>query len=172
MTNVILLTGKPGVGKTTVIQKVLDRSLRPAGGFYTQEVRQGGIRQGFEIVTLDGQRAMLAQVGLRSRARVSKYGVNLAGLDEVGVSAIRQAIAASKLVVIDEIGPMEIISPLFRQAVLKALDSPSPVLATIVQRSMPFTDEIKSRPQVSLFEVLEVNRQLLPEKVLEMLINT
>lgn len=54
---VILLTGDPGCGMTTLIQRVLADLSLPVGGFYTQEVREGRTRKGFEIITLDGRRA-------------------------------------------------------------------------------------------------------------------
>ena len=78
MRQVILSTGDPGCGKTTLIQHVLAELSVPAGGFYTQEVREGGTRKGFEIITLDGRRAILAHVNIRGPKKVGKYGVNLA----------------------------------------------------------------------------------------------
>ncbi len=169
MRQVVLLTGPPGSGKTTLLRSVVAQLSKPAGGFYTQEMRLGGVRQGFEIVTLDGQRATLAQVGFRSPYRVGKYGVNLQALEAVAVPAIRSALAEHKVIVIDEIGPMELLSPIFRQVVMEALHSPSPLLATIVQRSTPFTDQIKTMPGVTLFEVRKENRDKLVSQVLSLL---
>jgi nucleoside-triphosphatase len=63
--------------------------------------------------------------------------------------------------VIDEIGPMEIRSPIFREAVNETLYSEVPLLATIFARSLPFTDAIKSRPDVTLIEVRPENRERL-----------
>ena len=82
-------------------------------------------------------------------------------LERIGVGAIRQAIQAQRLVVIDEIGPMEIRSATFRDAVNEALDSELPVLATIFARPLPFTEAIKSRPDVTLIEVRPDNRERL-----------
>lgn len=168
----ILLTGPPGSGKTTLLRGVVAQLSKPAGGFYTQEIRYGGVRQGFEIVTLDGQRATLAQVGFRSPYRVGKYGVDIQALEAVAVPAIRSALAEHKVVVIDEIGPMEMLSPLFRQAVMEALRSESPLLATIVQRSTPFTDQIKNMPGVKLFKVSKEDRDKLASQVLSLLEST
>ena len=166
----ILLTGRPGCGKTTLIRGVLAGLRSPAGGFYTREIRAQGKRLGFEIVTLDGIHGTLAHINIRSSKRVGKYGVDLEALDRLGTGAIREALAAGGLVVIDEIGPMEIASPRFRQAVLAALESQSPVLGTIVGRSTPFTDAIKRRPEVTLIEVRPDNRDELVEHVLNLLI--
>ena len=92
MKGAYLLTGSPGSGKTTIIKKALARTKTRAGGFYTEEIRSNGIRQGFSIVTLNGQEARLAHIDIASLYRVSKYGVDVDRLDEVGVSALYQAI--------------------------------------------------------------------------------
>ena len=169
MGKAILLTGLPGSGKTTLIRRVVADLNTLAGGFYTQEIRGAGVRKGFEIVTLDGRRGILAHVDVRGRHRVGKYGVDLAALEVVGVAAIHAAIAAGSLVVIDEIGPMEILSEPFRRAVLAALESASPVLGTIVRRSTPFTDAIKARPGVTIIEVRPDNRTTLLPQIVELL---
>jgi nucleoside-triphosphatase len=164
----ILLVGPPGSGKTTLIRRVVERLGRLAGGFYTQEVRTGGIRQGFEIVALDGRRGTLAHVDIRGGPRVGKYGVDLATLDRLAVVAIREAMAAGGLVVIDEIGPMEILSQHFQQAVLDAVQSPSPLLGTIVQRPQPFADRVKALPGVTLLQVRRGSREALLAQILDL----
>ena len=99
--------------------------------------------------------------------RLGKYRLDLSALETVGVKAVRDALRARQLVVIDEIGPMEIRSLVFREAVKEALDSESPVLATIFFRPLPFTDAIKSRPDVVLIEVLLNNRERLVSELSE-----
>jgi nucleoside-triphosphatase len=164
MTKRILLTGRPGCGKTTLIQRVVNDLALPAGGFYTQEIRERGARIGFKLVTLDGKEAVFAHVNFKTSERLGKYGLDLSKLDTVGVAAVRKAVHSRHLVVIDEIGPMEIRSPIFRDAVNEAFDSDVPILATIVARSLPFTDAIKKRSDVYLVEVRSENRkQLLVE---------
>ena len=157
----ILLTGAPGCGKTTLIRRALAQLKRPAGGFFTQELRQSGVRQGFEIDTLDGQRGRLAQVGLPSRYKVGKYGVDLAFLDGVAVPQIYAAAQAGQLIVVDEIGPMELFSSRFRQMVLDLLAGRAGLLGTIVKRSHPFADQIKQHPEVEIIEVHANNREAL-----------
>ena len=124
---------------------------------------------GFEILTLDGRRGVLAHVDIRSPVSVGKYRVNLHDLENVAVSAIRDAVTAGGLVVIDEIGPMEIASVSFRQAVMAALESKSTVLGSIVQRSTPFTDQIKRLPQVTLIELTSVNREAMVDQIIRLL---
>ena len=167
MGNNILLTGPPGVGKTTLIRRVIDRLDTDAGGFYTTEMRDtvSDRRIGFRIHTLEGRTAILASVDIEGQPRISKYGVDIAAVDEVAVSSVRSAIRNTGLVVIDEIGPMELLSDAFRDAVREALDSDVPVLGTIVQRSRPFTDQIKTRADVILIEVSYENRDELEAEI-------
>lgn len=166
----LLLTGRPGCGKTTVVQRILAGLPFATGGFYTQELRAAdSTRLGFEIVTLDGQRAVLAHVDFPGPPHVGRYGVDLAALDSLAVATVENAINQEKIIVIDEIGPMEIASTPFREVVLAALDSPLPLLATIVQRSTPFTDALKRRRDVTLIEVALTNRDALPERILNRL---
>lgn len=165
----VLLTGRPGVGKTTIVRQIVARLGASAGGFYTEEIRERGRRTGFRLVTLAGATGILASVNISGPYRVGRYGVHLHDLEQVGVAALRQAIEQPdvSVVVIDEIGKMELFSPSFREAVLAALDSPKMVLATVMARSHPWVDAIKARCGVTLVEVRLDNRQGLLEWILE-----
>jgi nucleoside-triphosphatase len=169
MNPIILLTGRPGCGKTTLIRRLLEDYPGDAGGFYTQEIREGGVRKGFEIITLDGQRGILAHVDFRSSQRVGKYKLDLHTLERLTVPAIREAAAKDALVINDEIGPMEIRSKEFRQVVIQTIQRDAKILGTIVQRSMPFTDEIKRMPGVQVIEITIENRQEMQKRILSML---
>jgi nucleoside-triphosphatase len=168
-TAILLLTGRPGVGKTTCLRRALELVRRPAGGFLTEEVRQRNVRVGFALRTLDGHRAILADVRRSGSPRVGKYGVDVEALDRVGVPAIRAAVAAVHLVVIDEIGKMEAASPAFRAAVEEALRSPAPVLGTIMAAAQPWADAIKADPAVTLVPVTRANRDVLPAELARLL---
>ena len=161
MTKKVLLTGRPGCGKTTLIKRVVNNLPRRAGGFYTEEIREAGARVGFKVVTLGGKEAVFAHVDFKTPDRLGKYGLDLSALERIGVGAVRRAVRTRRLVVIDEIGPMEIRSAIFRDSVTEVLDSEVPVIATIYARSLPFTDAIKSRPDVTLIEVRLENRERL-----------
>jgi nucleoside-triphosphatase len=163
----VLLTGRPGCGKTTLIKRVLNELPQRFGGFYTEEIRDHGTRVGFKVVALEGGNAVFAHVDFTTPERVGKYGLDLSALEAVGVNAIREAVQARRPIVIDEIGPMEIRSVGFREAVNNALDSELTVLATIFSRSLPFTDGIKSRPDVVLIEVSPNNRDRLISQLSE-----
>jgi nucleoside-triphosphatase len=167
MTTKVLLTGRPGCGKTTLIKRVVNELSLPAGGFYTEEIRERGQRVGFKIITLDGKEAVFAHVDFKSSERLGKYGLDLSVLETVAVAALHAAVRARRLVVIDEIGPMEIRSAMFRRVVNEALNSGAPVLATIVARPLPFTDVIKSRSDVSIVEVRIKNREELVSLLLD-----
>jgi nucleoside-triphosphatase len=160
MKRALLLTGRPGTGKTALIKEALARTGVKGGGFYTGEIRTGGIRQGFEIVTLGGQEAILAHANISSPYQVSKYRVDTDALDRVGVAALRQALNESDLIVIDEIGKMELMSPRFKEVVTQAINSGRRVLGTIMLNPHPFADEIKRHPKV---EVLLVTRDTRPQ---------
>ena len=164
MKRVYLLTGKPGTGKTSLIRQALIELGGTAGGFYTEEIRSRGIREGFRLVTIDGESAILAHINIGGPCRVSKYGVDIGSLDRVGVSALSRAIAQCDLIVIDEIGKMEIFSPSFREAVSQAVGSGKRVLGTIMLGPHPWADAIKQQPQVNLIAVTRDNhKQVLNE---------
>lgn len=153
-----LLTGRPGVGKTTLVRRALGelRGVR-AIGFYTAEVRSGGRRLGFCVVTLDGQEAVLAHVEIAGGRRVGRYGVDVAAFERVALPSL-VAGRQTQLVVIDEIGKMECFSGAFREAVVRALDADTPVLATIALRGDGFVERLKARGDVALIEITPANR--------------
>ncbi len=156
----ILITGKPGIGKTTLIQKVVEKIKLPCQGFYTREIRDHQEnRVGFEIITLDGKTALLAHEHHLTPHRIGKYFVNVDNINRVIVQCIEQAIEQAQVVIIDEIGKMELFSPLFQQAVLKALVSPKKVLGTITIANLPVIKKIKSRPDVMLINLQRNNQK-------------
>jgi len=166
MKKAYLLTGEPGCGKTTIIKETLSQTNKSAGGFYTEEIRSQGTRQGFKIVTLDGKSAVLSHIDIHSPHRVSKYGVDTNNIDSVAVPALKDAIHSKDIVVIDEIGKMELFSQSFKDAVIEALNSEKKVLGTIMLASHPWADKIKQRPDVEIVNVTRFNRSEVLDKVL------
>ncbi|UCC59903.1 MAG: AAA family ATPase, partial [Dehalococcoidia bacterium] len=121
------------------------------------------------IITLDGKSATLAHTAVNSRYRVSKYGVDTKSMDEVAVPAVREAIRSCDIVVIDEIGKMELFSPSFKEAVIEALQSGKKVLGTIMLAPHPWADGIKQRPEVEIVKVTRNNRNEVVKRMLEWL---
>ncbi|TAL20190.1 NTPase [Patescibacteria group bacterium] len=164
----LLVTGEPRIGKSTLIESVIGEFESGVGGFITREFRKNDERQGFEIITLDGQKAVLADKDFVSDVKVGKYGVNVENLERTGIPAIERALREKEIVVIDEIGNMEIVSEKFRGAVEKSLQSDRSVLATIHARSHPFTDAIKERADVQIFELTERNRERVKKEIIDL----
>ena len=164
---VCLLTGAPGTGKTTIIKELVQKAGRSSGGFCTEESRVHGRRVGFRILTLDGQEALLSHVDFKGSFRVGKYGVNIGDLDSVGVAALERATRERDMVVVDEIGKMELLSSSFRRAVEEALASGKTVLGTIMLARDPWADEIKRRPYVGVVSVAKSNRDEVADLVLD-----
>jgi nucleoside-triphosphatase len=155
----ILLTGEPGIGKTTLLVRILEvvKHLR-AVGFYTREIRQGGVRKGFELIDLKGSKRLLSHVNIKSTYRVGKYGIDIQGFDEF-LEATNFFDPATDLIVIDEIGKMESLSMKFNTHLIRILDSETPVLATIALKGAGIIGQIKRRPDIRLFEMTRDNRE-------------
>jgi nucleoside-triphosphatase len=171
MGRVLLLTGRPGVGKTTIIKRVTEELGDRAGGFYTEEIRGPGGRKGFRLVTLDGPDAVMAHVDLkgRGRPRVSRYGVDVGAVERVGVTALRQAMRDRRIVIVDEIGKMELFCGPFKDVVLQAVGGPHVVIATVMAKPNPWIDALKAMPQVEVWEVTVKSRDGMSEKVVQWL---
>ncbi len=160
----LLITGNPGVGKTTVIRKVAaSLAGRRVGGFYTKEIRAGRERRGFQLVTFDGREWLMAHADIRGPHRLGKYGVDVAAV-EAAASAL--APGRAEFYLLDEIGRMECLSPGFVAAVRKLLDSPATVVATVALRGDGLIAEVKQRADSEIWTVTRENRDDLPGRVL------
>jgi len=169
MGRMLVLVGRPGIGKTTVIQGVAEALGERAGGFYTEEIRGPHGRAGFRLVTLDGHDAVMAHVTLRGRGqpRVSRYGVDVGAIERIGVAAIRRAMQAGQVIVVDEIGKMELYCRPFKDIVMQAVGGRYTVVATAMSSSHPWVDALKARPKVVTWGVTVRNRDTLAQQVVE-----
>ena len=136
-----------------------------AAGFYTEEIRVGGERQGFRAVTFDGQECAIAHVRFRGPHRVGKYGVDVAVIDALAARTLTVDTAID-VYLVDEIGKMECLSARFVAAMRALLRSGRPVVATIAQRGGGFISEVKARPNGELWLVTRVTRDAMPGRVL------
>ncbi len=164
----ILLEGRPGVGKTTLLIRIADHlsDLR-IGGFYTEEIREKDQRVGFQIRTFTGQLGILSHECITNGPVVGKYCVDIRQFEDIGVNAMKNALKESDAILIDEIGKMELVSEAFQELVLLCLDSDKMVIATIMSRPYPFVDKIKSRPDARLIGVNLANRDSLVDLLIK-----
>ena len=173
----ILITGRPRVGKSTIIKKVVERlctaGYKSIAGFYTTEIIRDNKRVGFSINTLDGRIGRLAEVGFESPYRLGKYGIDMKSFEAIALTSLEGAITPHPAlspkgrggIIIDEIGYMELKSKPFRELVIKALDSPAFVLAAIMRNRFDFVDEIKARNDVEVITVRVDNRDRLTDEI-------
>ena len=165
----ILITGLPGVGKTTLIKKVSEelRDLHLVG-FYTAEIREKGARKGFELICFDGRRGILSHTDIKGPHRVGKYGVDIKGFEYL-LESIPFLAPATNLIIIDEIGKMECLSLKFRLLIEDILNSEKQVVATIALKGSGLIEEIKKRDDIRLMEITQSNREPLVSEVLKLL---
>jgi nucleoside-triphosphatase len=169
---VLLLTGDPGVGKTTLLIKTVD-SLKAkgisVGGMISREAREGNARVGFEIIDLTSNRhGWLAHVSQKTGPQVGKYHVNLEDLDNIGAKAISEAVEKCFAVAVDEIGLMELFSPKFKQAVKQALESKKLVLAVVHTKAKDqLVNEVKRREDALIFTVTSANHDSLSAELVK-----
>ncbi|MDW8033917.1 MAG: NTPase [Nitrososphaerota archaeon] len=168
----ILITGRPGIGKTTVVSKIvniLKSNNVSVGGMITYEVREGGVRTGFVVEDLKtGSKGLMASIRYDSGPRVGKYVVNIAEIENIGVRAIESSLNNDEVVIIDEIGPMELYSNSFKTVVSKAFSSPKNIVATIHFKASndSFCKSILHKPGVKTYVVTIENRNSLPNIIL------
>jgi nucleoside-triphosphatase len=158
----ILITGLPGVGKTTLIRELAKRlaEYHPAG-FYTEEIlNKQGTREGFRLVTLCGRQLVLSHVNHPGPHRVGRYGVDVAGFERL-LAEIDLRHLPSQLMVIDEIGKMECLSRRFTDDVTALLNQPKVLIATIALKGEGFIQRLKGRADCRLVTVTKENRDSL-----------
>jgi nucleoside-triphosphatase len=161
-----LLTGKPGAGKSTIIQTVVRLLEGRARGFITEEIRGEGRRVGFRLRDLEGREGLLAHICHSSPHRVGRYGVKRETMQSIGVPALRRAAAEAELVVVDEIGRMELYCPAFLQAIRDVLGSPRLVLGVIQERALRLFPGMEEREDTQIIQVTPENRDRLPGVIL------
>ncbi len=171
----IFITGEPGVGKTTLVKKVVERLGDRAVGFWTEEVRDRKTkrRKGFKVVTTDGKEKLFASKTFTSKHLVGSYGVNVKRFEEVALPVLERALkeGGDRVVVIDEIGKMELFSKRFRDLVRDiAYDPKLTLIATLPIRDVhPLVKELRRLPGAILIELRKSNREGMEEEILKLL---
>jgi nucleoside-triphosphatase len=161
----LLLTGSPGVGKTTVLAAVAQRLRdRKLGGFLTEEIRPERQRLGFTLVPFQGEPRAMAHRDLSSQHRVGRYGVDVETIDDIAETVLGPR-ADAEIFLIDEIGKMECFSRQFVKAILRLLDDPRPLVVTVALQGPGLISEVKQRTDVELWRVTTENRQQMPNQV-------
>jgi len=162
----LLITGEPGIGKSTVVRKIIEelKPLKPVG-FYTEEIRTKGTRVGFQAISIDGRRRNLAHIDMRSNIVVGKYRVGVYGFEKF-LDMLELTGCDGRIVIIDEIGKMECMSRRFREVVCELLEQNRIVVATVAQEGQGLIENVKRRDDITLFEMNRRNREEMVGKVL------
>ena len=166
------ITGMPNVGKTQTLVKVME-FLQDSGykveGMVTEPLLEKEKRVGFYIRDWQtDEKEVFAHVDFDSKDKVGEYGVDLSILEKIGVPAIEKAITDDDIhiIIIDEIGKMEMLSERFCEVVIEALDSDKPIMVTLHKKSRtPLLQDVRRRDDIRILEVTPVNRNLLPYKL-------
>ena len=166
------ITGMPGVGKTETLLKIID-SLEKSGyvvqGMITEPIIEKKKRVGFCVVNWQTkEKEVFAHIDFDTKEKVGKYGVDIKALDKIGIPSIEKAITDDEvdIIIIDEIGKMEMLSENFCNMVIEALDSDKPIMVTLHKKSRtPLLQDVRRRDDIRILEVTPVNRNLLPYKI-------
>ena len=162
----ILLTGRPGCGKTTVIMKLVKLlQKKNIAGFYTQEIRSAGQRSGFSVRTFAGAEGLLSSIHIRQGPRVGKYRVDVGGFEKIILPELARPSEEADIFLIDEIGKMECYSGGFIQAVTGILAGEIPLVATVALKGGGFITKIKTIKDMVIIEVTQTNRDALPRMI-------
>lgn len=168
------ITGLPGSGKTYALLRVIEMLKEEditLGGMIDEPMGDGRHKTGFTVRDLaTGESAVFAGNDIESKIVVGKMGVDITKLEEVGVAAIRKAIEECDLIIIDEVGKMEVECPAFIDAVREALDADKPMIITLHKKSRnPLLQDIRRRDDVRILEVTPTNRNILPYKIVRLM---
>lgn len=172
VTRIWLLSGEPAVGKSTAVSKIL-LELRTAaftpGGVLTREIRSHGEREGFRLVDVSSDESgILAEVKGVVGPKLGRYRVNLSALSTLGVSALERARSRSDVIVVDEVGPMELMSPEFRRAIHGTVleEKAKPALCAVHKRFQdPLIQELRESSEAVEREITFENRDVIPMEV-------
>lgn len=157
----LLLMGKARVGKSSIAKSLLlELGERLAMGLYTEEIVENGERVGFNMVNHRGEVKIIAHINFSTDIKVARYCVDINGVDEIMLPIIEEAIneVDDRVLILDEIGFMQLSSPSIRSACLKLLDSKKRIIATTTNKSDAWIDNYKSHQNIKVIEITMDNR--------------
>jgi nucleoside-triphosphatase len=159
----IFISGPPGSGKTRLALEVLEE-MRKRGksvaGIISPEIKKEGVRWGFKIIDLASKKEqILASIECKG-PKVGKYHVNVAGIDEI-VSIFEKS-ADADVILIDEIGIMELFSKAFVDLIERILRSDKDIIA-VVHRNLRKKYESIGKS----FWLTKSNREEIKKRILE-----
>lgn len=153
----ILITGYPKTGKTTLIKKLIENCSKTITGFYTEEIMNTrGVRVGFRVMTLStDEPGVLAHMNIKTGWKVGKYFVDIHEFERVILPELN---VEAEIIIIDEIGKMELYSEKFKEKLVECLDKGNVVATITMKGGGKFVKEIKNREDSDLYYVTEKNR--------------
>lgn len=168
------ITGLPGAGKTQTLLRIiqlLEQEGVKVGGMVTEPIVEKQRRSGFQITNwATKEHAVFAHESLKSRVRSGKYGVDLSALEDLGTRSLAEARESADVIVIDEVGKMEVESEAFTKSVIDTLDTNKSIVMTLHKKSRnPLLQDIRRRDELRLLEVTPVNKNLLAFKIVRLL---
>ncbi|MCI4336042.1 MAG: NTPase [Thermoplasmata archaeon] len=168
------ITGLPGSGKTQTLLRIiqlLEQEGVKVGGMVTEPIVEKQRRTGFQITDwMTKETAVFAHEGMKSRVRSGRFGVNLLALEDLGTRSLAEARESADVIVIDEVGKMEVESETFTKSVTDTLDANKSIVMTLHKKSRnPLLQDIRRRDELRLLEVTPVNKNLLAFKIVRLL---
>jgi nucleoside-triphosphatase len=171
----ILLTGPPRCGKSTLILKLINYCLEndiPIDGFLTPEVREANKRIGFDIECITTkEKKRLARIGnFETQYKLGKYHIFIEEFESIITQLENLELKKIKLIIIDEIGKMELFSHKFQTFIKSIFSSNLNIIATIGQNLRhPLKDYLLNLPDTLLYTLTRENSRTVYQKILELI---
>ena len=170
----IFLTGKPGIVKTTIVKEIVKNLKDKVVGFWTEEVRDIKTHQrvGFKIIDTEGNECVFANKNFESPFVVGSYKVDLKKFESIAIPILQKTLQLKdKVIIIDEIGKMELFSENFVELISKIVFQPEyKLVATLpIKNVHPVVEKIRNLNNIKIFEVTFENRNFLPNEILKLL---
>lgn len=166
MDKIILLSGEPRVGKTTALKKIIQTiGSEKCVGFFTEEVKVDNNRIGFDCVSLNGERRRIADINYSTDVRIGRYGIDVKGFDDF-LKKIFNEKYKNKILIIDEIGPIQFLSTSFKNKIIDIMSSSNFIVGTIYYKAHTEIDEIKKLHNINIYSLTIENRDSIVNEII------